>query len=337
MAEKLDPIDKVEDSFQTLTPTSFHLNILVQLPPPSKWQNMNSHNHSANVVPVPRDESPHKRLRLADDPTSSQASLHTLALAKLQQFWESLWQDHKDPFLEISVQRDPNPVQSVDVPATMNVLHLPTVISGIGDVMIRGEYDEAMKYIENLRTSERQNRGVVIAGHPGIGRSMGSVGQTWVLIYTPPCLGKTILLYYILVKRLLDKKPTVFQNHSDYVLLFNNDGFQVEQASLFMDPGQSAHQDTWALVDMSPWVEELAVFIQSSPFFTVIASSPKASRWDNIMRYRGPVAFWFMKPFSLAELIQASVFLASISSFVTFGYMISQSSTSTVWSHRGRY
>jgi hypothetical protein len=90
---------------------------------------MSSHNHSADVVPAPRNESAHKRVRLAGDPNSSPVSLHTMALAKLQQFWKSLWQGRKDPFLEISVHRDLNPVQSVDVPATMKVLLLPTVIS----------------------------------------------------------------------------------------------------------------------------------------------------------------------------------------------------------------
>jgi hypothetical protein len=90
-----------------------------------------------------------------------------------------------NPFREDPVRRDPNPVEGVDVPATVKVLHLTKLPDLIPDVMIRDEYDEAMKGIEGHWTSTEGNRGVVIIGHPGIGRSMCSVGQAWVLIYTP--------------------------------------------------------------------------------------------------------------------------------------------------------
>jgi len=86
----------------------------------------------------------------------------------------------------------------------MKVLHLPSPFDSISDVMIRGDYDEAVRDIERHHTSETPPKNVIIAGHPGMGRTMGSIGQAWVLIYTPPYLGKTTLLYYILVKRLLE-------------------------------------------------------------------------------------------------------------------------------------
>jgi hypothetical protein len=116
------------------------------------------------------------------------------------------------------------------------------------------------------------------------------------------------LLCCILAQRLFEKKPTVFQNRSDYVYIFDKNGYRRHRASITVNFRGVAHQDTWALVDMSPRVETLSDFIQDSPFFTVIASSPRPSRWYQIMRYRGLLARWFMKPFSLAELIQASAF-----------------------------
>ena len=64
----------------------------------------------------------------------------------------------------------------------MKVLSLPTILSSIGDVMIRDDYDEAMKDIERHHTIKIRNRGVVVVGHPGIGKSMGSVGQALVLV-----------------------------------------------------------------------------------------------------------------------------------------------------------
>ena len=65
-AGELDQADRVANAFQSQTPTFPHLDVLVQIPVPSKWQDMNSHYHSANLVPVPQDEYPFKRRRLAN-------------------------------------------------------------------------------------------------------------------------------------------------------------------------------------------------------------------------------------------------------------------------------
>jgi hypothetical protein len=109
-------------------------------------------------------------------------------------------------------------------------------------------------------------------------------------------------LYYILVKRLLEEKPTILQNDPGVLFLFDAYGVTALRPSSDADPELEAYGDTWALV-----------------------ASPRASRWQDVERYRGSVALWFMKPFTLAELVQASVYLASISSLT---YVISQSSTS---------
>jgi len=98
-----------------------------------------------------------------------------MAFEEIQQFWKDLWQKRKDPFREVSVRRDPNPVGGVDVPETMEVLRLPDTFSSPGDIMVRDDYAEALKALEGHSTST--TRGVVIVGHPGIGRTMGSVGQ----------------------------------------------------------------------------------------------------------------------------------------------------------------
>ena len=131
------------------------------------------------VRPRPRSA---KRQRL-DDEVDSSATFDEAAVVNLRQFWKSLWLDKVNPFREDPVRRDPNPVEGVDVPATVKVLHLTKLPDLIPDVMIRDEYDEAMKDIEGHCTEG--NRSVVIIGHTGIGRSMCSVGQAWVLIYTP--------------------------------------------------------------------------------------------------------------------------------------------------------
>lgn len=105
-------------------------------------------------------------------------------------------------------------------------------------------------------------------------------------------------------------------------------------ASFLMNPRLEKYQNTWALVtvDINAETNKPAVMLSrdTSPFFLVMTSSPRTSRLRALRKYREPAIYWLMKPFTLAELIQASVFLASISSFVT--YAISQSSTSTGFS-----
>jgi len=237
-------------------------------------------------------------------------------MAKLLQFWKNLWQDKVDPFREDSVPRDSNPVDGVDVPETVKVLHLPKVFPSIDNVMIRDDYTEAMRDIEGYYTSSEKNS-VIILGHPGIGMTMGSVRQVWILIYTPPYLGKTTLLYYILAKRLLEEKRTILQYNRNYLVFFNADGVKILNPSMSVDPELEEYQNAWALVDIDALVEKPAEMLcLNTPFFLVMASSSRASPLRKLQKYRRPAAYWLMKPFTLAELIQASVFLASILSFV---------------------
>jgi hypothetical protein len=171
IAEMLDPAARVARSFQPQDLSSLHLDVIVQIPASSKWQDMNSHGHSTNFVPVPQDGSPFKRQRLADDPGSSFKGPEDDEL----EIMKRLWQDGQDPSAKVTVHRGSDPIDSVDVLATMNVLCLPPTLSRLGSVMIRSEYEEAMNDFDNK--GYIQNKSVIIVGHPGIGRTMGSVGQ----------------------------------------------------------------------------------------------------------------------------------------------------------------
>ena len=163
----LDPAHTVAQlihSFQD--PGFFYLGVIAQPPAPSKWQDMNSHDHSANFVP---DESPSKRRRLADD-------LNKEYLEIMKQLWRSLWQDKQDPSDNVTVHRGADPIDGVDVPATMKVLRLPQIFTVLGNVMIRSDYEEAIRDFNNEAYTGR-NKSVIVVGHPGIGRTMGSVGH----------------------------------------------------------------------------------------------------------------------------------------------------------------
>ena len=83
-------------------------------------------------------------------------------------FWYALWVASKNPIRQETVQRDPDCLEDVDVPATFDVLHgLPVSFTG-GGILIRNEYKCAEEDIEKHRLNVNA---VVIAGHPGIGKS----------------------------------------------------------------------------------------------------------------------------------------------------------------------
>lgn len=128
------------------------------------------------------------------------------------------------------------------------------------------------------------------------------------------------MLYYILVKRLLEQKPTILQNHAQHLFFFNAKGVKAVSPSNFADPESREYQNMWALVDINPRVREPADMVghENSPFFLVMASSPRPSRLRGLQKHGRLGAYWLMKPFTLTELIQALVFLTSISSFVTY-------------------
>jgi hypothetical protein len=118
-------------------------------------------------------------------------------------------------------------------------------------------------------------------------------------------------LYYILAKRLLEQKPTVLQTSSEFLFSFSAHGVQTITPSKVLCPDEDIYRDAWALIDMDSKVEDPGEMVLNagSPFFLVVASSPRPSRWHSVEKHRSPADFWLMKPFSLAELIQASVFL----------------------------
>jgi hypothetical protein len=138
------------------------------------------------------------------------------------------------------------------------------------------------------------------------------------------------LLYYILVRRLLEQKPTILQKQKESLLFFHSEGVEVLSPSTYVDATLDKYQNAWALVDINVHCQSPAVVLggDGSPFFLVMASCPRPSPLRELEKHRRPCDYWLMKPFTLAETIQASVFLTSISQlYVT--YVISQSSTST--------
>lgn len=207
-------------------------------------------------------------------------------------------------FLEaVAVIRDPDPVEDLDnIPSTMQVLHgLPEVlIPNDSGVFIRKQYDVAH---DALKSSCTTHSAVIITGHPGIGVTnfLSAVG----MICTHIRLGKTMLLYYVLAHRLLNKQPTFFQFRKDFVILFGDSGVGL-LSPVFSVP--KAPADSWVLIDSNTSVESVPQIFIDSAYFVVMAAPPHPRRWKSLQRYRPDINMWFMEPFTLEELIQALVF-----------------------------
>ena len=85
-------------------------------------------------------------------------------------FWNDLWVARKNPIRQETVQRDPDCLDDVDVPATFDVLHGLPVSFTKGGILIRSEYKCAEEGIESRH--QPHVNAVVIVGHPGIGKSV---------------------------------------------------------------------------------------------------------------------------------------------------------------------
>jgi hypothetical protein len=114
-----------------------------------------------------------------------------------------------------------------------------------------------------------------------------------------------------LARRLLAKKPTIFQRDAKSIYFFSATGVQrLSRDTLHPSVKPS---ETWALLDLKQEVKTAQIFLRDrSELFLVIASSPRPSHWEDVVRCRPPVKMWHMEPFGLEELIQAQVFLITL-------------------------
>jgi hypothetical protein len=115
------------------------------------------------------------------------------------------------------------------------------------------------------------------------------------------------LLFYLLVRRLLARKPTIFQRDAKSIYFFSAMG--VRRLSRDTVNSSVNSSETWALIDAKQEVKTAPIFlIDRSDLFLVIASSLRPSHWRDVDRYRPPTKIWLMEPFALEEIIQAQVF-----------------------------
>ena len=123
-----------------------------------------------------------------------------------------------------------------------------------------------------------------------------------------------MFLLWLLMHRLALKLPTAFHFKSTYAILFHDGGVSEftylddhpDYLSLRLKPSEQI----WVLLDSGPPLSQPApMFRSASPFFVVDATSPCSPHFGWLSKI-GHVYF-YMKPWSISEIIQAYVDLAS--------------------------
>jgi len=95
------------------------------------------------------------------------------------------------------------------------------------------------------------------------------------MLISPPYLGKTTFLFYLLLYRIERKLPTAVQLGSEYYFIFDEQGATVHSLH---------HEDPrlkkcWALADSNNKVLQPCEAFQSLAKLIILASSPKPERW----------------------------------------------------------
>ncbi|KIL69261.1 hypothetical protein M378DRAFT_773366 [Amanita muscaria Koide BX008] len=131
-----------------------------------------------------------------------------------------------------------------------------------------------------------ENRGFVLLGDPGI--------------------GKTVLLYVLLVLRLQAQLPTIYQSRASHLYYFADDGvylINLTPSLIATNFKSQFHKSTWCLIDSNQSLDTVPMFIQDLDLFIVQASSPRPHCYAWIDKATGPVYRYFMKPWTLPELL----------------------------------
>jgi len=139
----------------------------------------------------------------------------------------------------------------------------------------------------------------------------GLVSKRWAFVLLgDPGIGKTALLYVLLVLRLRAQLPTIYQSRDSHLYYFADDG--VSLINLTPSPIASNfksrfHRSTWCLIDSNQSLDTVPVFIQDLDLFIVQASSPRPHRYAWIDKATRPVLRYFMKSWTLPELLVGRV------------------------------
>lgn len=208
-------------------------------------------------------------------------------------FRNHVWGDDKELFQEMkSVERDEvDPVADVQLPSNHLVAVVPPVARSFFNLesskfLVRSEYEAAERAA--VLSCKTFTKVFVVGGTPGI--------------------GKTAFIFWLLMRRLARRLPTVFHAHPSKALLFDDNGVWEFSAldrgpyhPLYTEPGAWS-QRIWALVDLGS-EEPAGFFRRSPPFFIVNTVSPRSNQLEWLKKH--PIEYFYMDRWSDSEVLQA--------------------------------
>ncbi|KAF5392687.1 hypothetical protein D9757_000983 [Collybiopsis confluens] len=165
---------------------------------------------------------------------------------------------------------------------------------------VREEYEKA--YSNLMKLQEDRNRGVILTGSPGI--------------------GKSIFNLYALAKRFSEKNTTIFYRSDRDFYIFDSDGVFRVRGHMDMVARDLIPQNNclpWCLYDSLERKEHDSLFINGS--FLIFTTSPHVHRYKEWKKQRG-IPRWWMNVWDYNELEQGlklhSILLDS-GTFVQYG------------------
>ncbi|KIL65205.1 hypothetical protein M378DRAFT_162471 [Amanita muscaria Koide BX008] len=232
----------------------------------------------------------------------------------------------RDPRATFFDTRPVNPSTKTELPLNFMVLKGGDWVrelqpeSRFTDVLIRDEYTDALRAImkwfldedeateDTMKADDMQPAALenLFFGVPA-----GLVSKNWAFVLLGnPGIGKTVLLYVLLVLRLQARLPTIYQSRKDHLYYFANDGvFKIDltRGLIATDFKSQFDRSTWCLIDSNQSLDTVPGFIQDLDLFMVHASSPRPHRFEWIKKATRPVARYFMKSWTLSELLVGRV------------------------------
>ncbi|OBZ68816.1 hypothetical protein A0H81_10998 [Grifola frondosa] len=159
-------------------------------------------------------------------------------------------------------------------------------------ILIREEYDAMLQEIEIYHSEVERGGGIIITGQPGI--------------------GKSLLLIYILFKKLLAEEPVLFQpDNPNEIIIFCEAGvfsYPAMSSPRYLAKFAETHgvSRAIALVDSNDKINNPPICILNpSPIFVVQTPSPahEHRRWSKEKKH---VATHVMRPWSWSEILAGS-------------------------------
>jgi hypothetical protein len=135
---------------------------------------------------------------------------------------------------------------------------------------------------------------------------------------------------YVLVCRMLLSLPSVYMDEPGSVHIINSSGVRkIDIGTSVRVEDNTINNEYWCLVDSNDELETVPKAIYSLGIFILQSASPRDKRIDWCIKYPCPLDFFFMKEWSLSELIIAYVFDHNL--FVTTNTYIYLQPNHTVW------